>query len=37
MTDPNGKNDRNWVIRRPHLTPAMQGKGVCLNDYQESA
>jgi hypothetical protein len=37
MTDPNGKNDLYWVIRRPHLIPVMQGKDACPNDYQESA
>ena len=30
----NGKNDLNWVIRRPRLTPDMIGNGDCPNDYQ---
>ena len=28
MTDPNGKNVWNWVIRRLNLTAAMIGKGL---------
>ena len=35
MSLPNGKNDSDTsAIRRPHLTPVMQGNGDCLNDYQ---
>lgn len=25
MSLPNGKNFKNWIIRRPHLTPLCKG------------
>ena len=36
MSLPNGKNVKNWIIRRPSLTSLRKSKATCLNDYQES-